>query len=71
MASLKRVDRALLQMTATNIRANQQAIADFDELLTEGGTTLQGLFRSSLLEHAKPIEPLHYITKGEHSIPQS
>lgn len=67
MASLKRVDRALSQMTATNLRANQQAIGDFNELLSEGSTNLQGLFRSSLLEFAKPVEPLHYITKGEHN----
>ncbi len=67
MASLKRVDRALSQMTATNIRANQQAIGDFNELLNEGSNNLQGLFRSSLLEYAKPVEPLHYLTKGEDS----
>lgn len=71
MASLKRVNRALCQMTATNIRANQQAIGDFEKLLNEGSTTLQGLFRSTLLEYAKPVEPLHYITKSEHGIPQS
>lgn len=66
LASLKRVDRALSQMTATNLRANQQAIGDFNELLSEGRDNLQGLFRSSLQEYAKPVEPLHYLTKGEH-----
>jgi exocyst complex protein 7 len=71
MASLKRIDRALTQMTATNIRANQHAIGDFEGLLNEGSTTLQGLFRSSLLEYAKPVEPLHYITKGGRSVLQS
>lgn len=64
-ASLKRVDRALSQMTATNLRANQQAVGDFNELLNEGSVNLQGLFRSALHEFTKPVEPLHYLTKGE------
>ena len=63
MASLKRVERALSQMTATNIRANQQAIGDFNELLSEGSNKLQDLFRTALLEDVQKIEPLHYITK--------
>ena len=63
MNSLKRVDRALSQMTATNMRANQQTIGDFNELLSEGSNRLQDLFRSALQEDTKPLEPLHYITK--------
>lgn len=65
MASLKRVERALSQMTSTNLRANQQAIGDFNELLSEGSTRLQELFRKSLLDTGRPVEPLHFITKGE------
>lgn len=68
MASLKRVDRALTQMTTTNLRANQQAIGDFNELLSEGSAKLQDLFRSAVLEDTKPLEPLHYITKREYDI---
>ena len=64
MASLKRVERALSQMTATNLRANQQAIGDFNELLSEGSNRLQDLFKAALLEDVQKVEPLHFITKG-------
>lgn len=50
-------------MTATNIRANQQAIGDFNELLSEGSNKLQDLFRTALMENVQKVEPLHYITK--------
>lgn len=65
MASLKRVERALSQMTTTNLRANQQAIGDFNELLSEGSNRLQDLFRDALSDNDRPVEPLHFITKGE------
>ncbi|KAI4170142.1 MAG: hypothetical protein LQ343_005148 [Gyalolechia ehrenbergii] len=64
LASLKRVDRALAQMSSTNLRINQQAIGDFNELLGEGNNQLQALFRSTLAENVQPVEPLHYITKN-------
>ena len=64
MASLKRVERALSQMTATNLRANQQTIGDFNELLSEGSNKLQDLFKAALLEDVQKVEPLHFITKG-------
>ncbi|KAL9028508.1 MAG: hypothetical protein Q9196_003135 [Gyalolechia fulgens] len=64
LASLKRVDRALSQMSSTNLRFNQQAIGDFNELLAEGDSQLQALFRSTLAENVQPVEPLHYITKN-------
>ena len=63
LASLKRVDRTLSQMSATNLRVNQQAIGDFNELLSEGNNKLQNLFRSLLTEDVRPVEPLHFITK--------
>ena len=50
-------------MTVTNIRANQQAIGDFNELLSEGSNKLQELFRASVLEDVQKVEPLHFITK--------
>ena len=67
MASLKRVERALSQMTATNLRANQQTIGDFNELLSEGSNKLQDLFKAALLEDVQKVEPLHFITKGGYS----
>ena len=67
MASLKRVERALSQMTATNLRANQQTIGDFNELLSHGSNRLQDLFKAALLEDVQKVEPLHFITKGSSS----
>ncbi|KAI4162517.1 MAG: hypothetical protein LQ342_003932 [Letrouitia transgressa] len=63
LASLKRIDRTLSQLSSTGLRANQQTIGDFNELLSEGSERLQKLFRSILVESAQPLEPLHYITK--------
>ena len=63
LASLRRIDRTLSQMSASNIRANQHAIGDFNELSSEGNINLQNFFRSLLTEDVRPVEPLHYITK--------
>ena len=52
-------------MSATKLRINQQAISDYNELLSEGSDQLQNLFRASVSENLQPIEPLHYITKRE------
>lgn len=63
LGSLKRVDRTLSQLTTTNLRVNQQAIGDYNELLAEGSQQLQDMFRSMLSEKVQPVEPLHFITK--------
>ena len=63
--SLKRVNRALAEMGTTNMRANQQAIGDFNELLAQGSTSLEEVYRSLLLENSQPLEPLHYLTRGK------
>ncbi|CAL8575863.1 exocyst complex component exo70 [Xanthoria parietina] len=63
LASLKRIDRALSQMSSTNLRVNQQAIGDFNELLSEGSSHLQGLYRSILDDELQPVEPLNYLVK--------
>lgn len=63
LASLRRVDRTLSQLSASNLRVNQQAIGDYNELLSQGNNMLQSLFRSLLTEDIRPVEPLHYITK--------
>ena len=55
-------------MTATKLRVNQQAIGDYNELLSEGSDQLQNMFRASLSENLQPIEPLHYITKRKSSL---
>ena len=69
LGSLKRIDRALAQMTATKLRVNQQAIGDYSELLAEGSDQLQNMFRTSLSENLQTIEPLHYITKRQPLMP--
>jgi exocyst complex protein 7 len=63
MGALKRVDRALKDLTNSNMRSNQQAVQDFLELITIGHAQMQDLFRDTLKEDARPVEPLHYITK--------
>ena len=63
--SLKRVNRALTEMGTTNMRANQQAIGDFNELLAQGSRSLEEVYRSVLLENSRPLEPLHYLTRGK------
>lgn len=52
-------------MSTTNLRANQQAIGDFNELLAEGSKKLEEAYRSTLLEYSQPLEPLHYLTRGK------
>ena len=55
-------------MGSTNMRANQQAIGDFNELLAEGSKKLEEVYRSLLLEYSQPLEPLHYLTRGKPSL---
>lgn len=64
LGAIRRVDKALSDLTVTNLRSNQQAISDFDNLLLTGVTQLQEVFRSTLREDAGQIEPLHYLTKA-------
>jgi exocyst complex component 7 len=63
LGALKRVDKALNDLTSSNLRSNQAAISDFHSLLSTGVNQLNDLYKSMLLEDAKPVEPLHYITK--------
>ena len=63
MGALKRVDRALKDLTNSNMRSNQQAVQEFLELITIGHAQMQDLYRDILKEDYRPIEPLHYITK--------
>ncbi|KAJ5729381.1 uncharacterized protein N7483_003889 [Penicillium malachiteum] len=61
---MKRVEKALVDLNTTNLKSNQNAIADFNSLLSTGSTQLQDMLRSELQQNATPIEPLHYLTKG-------
>lgn len=64
LGALKRVDKALSDLTATNLRSNQQTISEFHGLLSTGVNQLLELYRSSLQEEDHQIEPLHFVTKG-------
>ena len=64
MASVKRVERMLVHMDGNNIR-NEKVISECHKLLSVGRRNLEELFRSTLTESCKPVEPLYYITKGE------
>lgn len=63
---MKRVEKALVDLSTTNLRSNQNAITDFNSLLNTGSAKLQELLRGELSQHATPVEPLHYLTKGTH-----
>lgn len=64
LSALKRVDKALGDLTSTNLRSNQAAISEFHGLLTTGVNQLHDLYRSMLQEDVQTLEPLHYITKN-------
>ena len=61
--SVKRVNKALVEMKRTNLRSNQQAAADLSRLLKSGNSQLEAHFQKILQEDSRPVEPLHYITK--------
>ena len=63
LAALKRVDRALQDLTSSNMRSNQAAISEFHSLLSTGSNQLNDLYRSMLQEDTSNVEPLHYVTK--------
>lgn len=65
---MKRVEKALVDLNATNLRSNQNAITDFNSLLSTGSGKLQEMLRAELSQHVTPIEPLHYLTKGEYCL---
>ncbi|KAJ5907712.1 hypothetical protein N7495_000394 [Penicillium taxi] len=58
LLAMKRVEKALVDLNTTNLRANQTAIAEFNALLNTGSGKLQDLLRSQLKQHATSIEPL-------------
>ena len=63
LTAMRRVEKALVDLNATNLKSNQKAIADFNALLSTGTGKLQDMLRGMLSEHVNPVEPLHYLTK--------
>jgi len=62
MSSIDRTSQALRGLKATNIKSNQQAIADLGELLQVGVQNLEQVFRDVLRQESTPIEPLKQLT---------
>ncbi|EGX94651.1 exocyst complex protein EXO70 [Cordyceps militaris CM01] len=66
LASIKRINRSHVDMQASNLRANQNTMADLTRLIKSGNTQLESFF-DKLLRNETPrsLEPLHYITKDK------
>ncbi|KAK2044036.1 Exo70 exocyst complex subunit [Colletotrichum somersetense] len=64
LASIKRLSKALADMQASNLRANQQTMAELVRLIKSGNSQLESHFDKLLRgETPRSVEPLHYITK--------
>ncbi|KAI2623479.1 Cullin repeat-like-containing domain protein [Hypomontagnella submonticulosa] len=63
--SIKRLNKALADMKTSNLRANQQTMADLQRLIKTGNTQLENSFDKMLrAETPRSIEPLQYTTKN-------
>ncbi|KAI9851891.1 MAG: exocyst complex component exo70 [Thelocarpon superellum] len=63
LASVQRIEGALSRLHATNLRSNQDAIAELTLLYHAATEQLEGVFRDTLRDETRPVEPLMYITK--------
>ncbi|KAI9794733.1 MAG: exocyst complex component exo70 [Piccolia ochrophora] len=63
LAALKRLNDALSRLKATNLRSNQDAIAELNSLVTTGSRQLEDVFRDILKQVSQAVEPLYHITK--------
>lgn len=66
LASIKRLNKALGEMKASNLRSTQATVAELQRLVKLGNTQLENAF-DKLLRNETPrsIEPLHFITKNK------
>jgi exocyst complex component 7 len=63
--SIKRLNKALAEMKASNLRANQQTMTDLQRLIKSGNTQLENAFDKLLrAQTPRSIEPLNFITKN-------
>jgi len=65
ISSLDRATKALRSLKRSNLKANQNTVEELTQLLQYGSKQLEFVFRETLQEDARPVEPLHYITKGK------
>ncbi|KAI9763140.1 MAG: exocyst complex component exo70 [Geoglossum simile] len=63
LASIRRTNAALTELKSTNLRSSRDAVAKLTNILRAGIQQLEFVFRETLQEDSKPVEPLHYITK--------
>src|SRR3569833_559396 len=64
LGSIKRLNKALGDMKASNLRSTQQTVTNLQRLIKSGNTQLENHFDKLLRgETPREIEPLHYITK--------
>ncbi|KAI0482947.1 exocyst complex protein exo70 [Xylariaceae sp. FL0804] len=64
--SIKRLNKALENMKASNLRSNQQTMSDLQRLIKTGHTSLENSFDKLLRsETPRAIEPLNFITKNK------
>lgn len=64
LASIKRLTKSLVDMQASNLRANQQTMTELVRLIKSGNSQLEGHFDKLLRgETPRSVEPLHFITK--------
>ena len=64
ISSLDRATKALRGLKRSNLKASQNTVEELTQLLQYGSKQLEFVFRETLQEDARPVEPLHYITKG-------
>ncbi|KAI7321569.1 hypothetical protein KC315_g9113 [Hortaea werneckii] len=62
MSSIDRTSKALRGLKSANIKSNQKAIADLNDLLQVGMQNLEQVFRDVLRRDSTPIEPLKQLT---------
>lgn len=65
LGSLNRVNRAISELKATNMKSNQQALMELNRLVQVGNHQLETVFKRIIQEDAAAVEPLNFITKGK------
>lgn len=66
LGSIKRLNKALDDMKASNLRSTQQTVAELQRLVKLGNSQLENAFDKLLRsETPRMIEPLHFITKNK------
>ncbi|TDZ28805.1 Exocyst complex protein exo70 [Colletotrichum spinosum] len=64
LSSIKRLSRSFIEMQNSNLRANQQTMAELVRMIKSGNSQLEGHFDKLIRgETPRSVEPLHYITK--------